>query len=476
LGGSPQMDCEACLRPLNEGGAVHRFGCGHSFHEACVDEFRELSAGSACPACSDLAGGVLGSQCSAQQLCESAAVEYVRAVRSTAAGSPARHVVAERCARQLKAALELDPSHPKSMVLMGMLHQAGLGVDKDHAAAVEFFVRADRAGDALGALHLARCYKHGLGCDPDLVRARELFGRADEGGNTMACLELALMCRSGLGGALDLPRAWQLFEKADRRGDALAAYELAVAYMNGSGGLARNEAKAREHMESAHDRGYAPATVELGQMCMAGVGGVEDAARASTLMMGMDFPRPKQEPMDDRAVREGWVDSCKARTLYKAELAKLKASGEWWQLADLEDEEDPNSMLKAAGLYVEPAKLPASNASAPTAHPPLGHAKGGVWRAAMSFRSINYGDVIEVSAPRAAAADGSRTVVNIEGGDVSIIAEYVLPADLGKFMRKQQAEEDDIATDGCSPFGGMSKRLGRMLRRSGKAGSGPGQR
>ena len=399
-------ECWICLRPFDSEAKRLQLPCGHRFHEACLLEVQEVSSG--CPACSDQG------RWSAEGLCRAAAVEYLRAVRSTAAETPARHVVMQRCWSYLQDALA--ENHVKSMVLAGILHQAGLGTERSDAKAFEFFSRAQAAGDPRGGLHLARCYKKGTGCGQDTYRARALFSEASRAGNTMATLELALMCRSGLGGEKDLAMAMELFEKADAEGDALGAFELGKAYLNGNG-KAKDAEAARRHMESAHARGYTLASVELGQMYLSGIGGPQDVQRGQELLMQVDFPTPKPL-LDERCLRMGWV-SHTAMELYESDIARLNED-DWWQLRepDEAEEEDPDAMLKASGLYIEKAKVVTTGPLAQVVPPP-GCAGGGLWRATSCFGSasaqiseqsasgVQIGDPVAISAEQAGAAKGS---------------------------------------------------------------------
>eukprot|EP00438_Fugacium_kawagutii_P010738 Skav218254 [mRNA] locus=scaffold2035:83097:97463:- [translate_table: standard] len=311
-------ECWICLRSsFQEGGQARQLQlkCGHTFHEACLLEVQDwLVASSTCPACAD------DGRWSASGLCKVAAVEYLRAIRSTAPETPARFVVTKRCWGYLNDAMTLDAMHSKSMVLAGVLHQSGLGTERNEVKAFEFFSQAHSCGDALGTLHLARCYKKGSGCGPDTYRARQLFAEADAAGNVMATLELALMNRSGLGGEKNLEKTMELFQKAHEAGDALAAFELGKAYMSGNG-LPKDAQKARECMKAAHDRGYTLATVELGQMYLAGIGGPRNPGLGQELLLAFDFPPPKPK-LDEKSLLEGWL-TFGAADLYQAEIGNL---------------------------------------------------------------------------------------------------------------------------------------------------------
>lgn len=447
-------ECWICLRSsFQEDGQARelQLGCGHTFHEACLLEVQEVSGSSACPACSD------HGQWSASGLCKVAAVEYLRAIRSTAPETPARFVVTQRCWGYLHDAMALDASHSKSMVLAGVLHQSGLGTEKNEKAAkaFQFFSQAHACGDALGTLHLARCYKKGLGCGQDTYRARQLFTEADAAGNTMATLELALMCRSGLGGETNLQRTMELFQKAHKAGDALAAFELGKAYVSGKG-MPKDAQKAREHMKAAHDRGYTLATVELGQMYLSGIGGPQNTKLGQEMLLAVDFP-PAKPRLDQKSLLQGWLTGT-AVDLYQADIDNLNKD-DWWQLREPE-EEDPDWMLKEAGLYIEEAKavdLPFGNSK--EVMPPPGCEAGGLWRATSSFGSLRVGDPLSVSAEQAGAAKGRRAVVELQESGVSIIAEYVLPREYDAFMSKHQ----ESSRSSCTPFGGLSSRLRRLM-------------
>jgi len=454
-------ECWICLRTsFQEGGQARelQLSCGHTFHEACLLEVQEVSASSTCPACSD------DGRWSASGLCKVAAVEYLRALRSTAPESPARFVVTQRCWGYLHDALVLESSHSKSMVLAGLLHQSGLGTERNEIKAFEFFNEAHSNGDALGTLHLARCYKKGAGCGQDTYRARQLFGQADAAGNTMATLELALMCRSGTGGERDLPKTIELFQKAHAAGDGLAAFELGKAYLSGNG-LPRDAVQARAHMQAAHDRGYTLASVELGQMCLSGIGGPQNVKLGQDLLLAVDFPTPKPI-LDEKSLREGWVTDT-AMELYQSDIDRLNKD-DWWQLREPE-EEDPNAMLKAAGLYIEKAKpvaLPFTSTNEIV--PPPGCEAGGLWRATSSFGRVRVGDPIPVSAEQAGTAKGRRAVVEAQESGVSIIVEYVLPREYDAFMRKYEEAAEVSGPSSCTPFGAFSSRLRRLV--SGKKG------
>ena len=60
---------------------------------------------------------------------------------------------------------------PGAIVSVGDAFQFGIGVEGDFAAAAEWYHRAARAIDATGCLRLGECYEHGRGVEQDLDEA-----------------------------------------------------------------------------------------------------------------------------------------------------------------------------------------------------------------------------------------------------------------------------------------------------------------
>eukprot|EP00930_Biecheleria_cincta_P085114 TRINITY_DN74537_c0_g1_i1.p1 TRINITY_DN74537_c0_g1~~TRINITY_DN74537_c0_g1_i1.p1 ORF type:complete len:507 (+),score=111.98 TRINITY_DN74537_c0_g1_i1:41-1522(+) len=471
-------ECWACLAPLDagDGRALLQLACGHRFHEACLEELKEVagavgSTGVTCPRCADLTQG----EKSAQRCCELAALEYLRALRSTSAGSPARHVVSERCVGHLQAAYAMDPSNAKAALLFGICYEMGLGVNKDLSMAGQIFARAEEAGDPAAALYLGRLHKKGSGVMHDTYKARALFAKADAGGSTMGTLELALMCKSGLGGEQDLERARALFAKAEKRGDALGAYQLAKMLKDGVGGPA-DAAQARAMMEKAHERDYYLATVDLADWYKQGIGGPVDMIKSNQVLMQLQFPKARI-PIP-QATRQGWLCDDGSQQMYAKEMEKEKASGNWWQLNEddscneeesLPDWARPSSMEPPS----QPASLEAPSKPAHVEHrtsstiAPPGHEGGGEWRATMAFGDVRYGDIVKVSLDQLASSSGNRTVLQIGDADTSIIAEYVLPGDLKQFMSRQtdvpKTAEEQSTTSNKSDKSFLS-RMGAYAR------------
>eukprot|EP00927_Polykrikos_kofoidii_P023941 TRINITY_DN21875_c0_g2_i2.p1 TRINITY_DN21875_c0_g2~~TRINITY_DN21875_c0_g2_i2.p1 ORF type:complete len:550 (+),score=78.19 TRINITY_DN21875_c0_g2_i2:136-1650(+) len=439
-------DCAACLVPLSEDtiGNPRKLSCGHSLHEPCWLELLRFGVDPTCAFCRASASDPYSG--SAEEQCDYGALEYIRAVRGTVAGSPARHVVGRRCLELLQSVLTMNPRHARGRVFMGLLYQKGIGVRQDHEAAIQHFSQAMQDGNGLAAVHVGRLYKEGTGVLKDEPRARELFGLADRGGCLLGTLELAIMCKGGQGGELDAVLARELFSRAAHLGDPLGLHELAVMLRDGEGGP-RDEARARELFSRASDLGYTLATLELGGMYMEGLGGEKDEAMGMELYRKVEFGQAqvKRRPVQDdpRTVAQGWVGAGAGKALYASEIKALADTGEWWQLKEPEPTKQDEAWLAMLGLAVEDRPKARPPKKSP---PPPGAASGGVWRAAMSFGSIVYGDPVQVSHAEAAKASSCRTIANIEGDDVCICVEYVTADGYAEFMSRNP--EGNLC---CSP-------------------------
>lgn len=74
---------------------------------------------------------------------------------------------------------------------LGVFHENGMGVERDYAEAVRWFVKAADNGDSSAQLALGRCYLKGKGVDQDYGAARRWLTLALENGESEARDELA---------------------------------------------------------------------------------------------------------------------------------------------------------------------------------------------------------------------------------------------------------------------------------------------
>ncbi len=112
--------------------------------------------------------------------------------------------------------------------IQGMLNvanmlQAGQGIGRDEAAALEWYRKAADRGSAIGMFYTGRAYQHGRGTAVDPERARFWLHRAAMAGSSEAQLEFGkLLLRAG-----EEQEAREWIGRAARDGDSSAARFLA---------------------------------------------------------------------------------------------------------------------------------------------------------------------------------------------------------------------------------------------------------
>lgn len=148
---------------------------------------------------------------------EKAKVEDGKVMKAAIMANPNYHKQ-----NQKKAAKELiklaKKDNPQAMYLLGGLYEAGKGVEKDMATAVDYMTKAADLDYGAAECALADMYFEGRGVDQDYAKAVELYGRAYAQG--------------------------QLNENAAKR--------YASCYEDGKGGLEPDKEKAEEILKANH--------------------------------------------------------------------------------------------------------------------------------------------------------------------------------------------------------------------------------
>lgn len=143
----------------------------------------------------------------------------------------------------------------EAMFRLGLLHQAGLGVEKDAEEALEWFRQAADEGH-LGALYeVGRAHLFGTGAEVDTDAGLASYREAAEGGHRIAMESLGhlyLFGEHGVEAAPDEGVEW--LERAYEAGSASAARTLGEAYAQGEG-VARDETLAETWYRRAAERG-----------------------------------------------------------------------------------------------------------------------------------------------------------------------------------------------------------------------------
>ncbi len=154
---------------------------------------------------------------------------------------------------ELRAAAE--EGDVEAMFHLGLLHQAGLGVEKDAEEALEWFRRAADAGH-LGALYeVGRAHLFGKGTDVDTDAGLAEYRQAAEGGHRIAMESLGHLHLFGEHGIEAAPaEGVEWLERAYEAGSASAARTLGAAYAEGKG-VERDRALAETWYRRAAERG-----------------------------------------------------------------------------------------------------------------------------------------------------------------------------------------------------------------------------
>nr|XP_028578096.1 protein sel-1 homolog 2 isoform X4 [Podarcis muralis] len=111
-------------------------------------------------------------------------------------------------------------------VYLGQLHLFGRkGLERDHAKAFYYFLKAANAGNSHGMAFLGKNHSE----------AFKYFHKAAEKGYAQAQFQLGLMYHNGSGVKRDYKLAFQYFYLASQNGQPLAVYHLAEMYATGMG-------------------------------------------------------------------------------------------------------------------------------------------------------------------------------------------------------------------------------------------------
>mmetsp|Transcript_10613 Transcript_10613/g.24148 ORF Transcript_10613/g.24148 Transcript_10613/m.24148 type:complete len:470 (+) Transcript_10613:150-1559(+) len=328
--------CAICLGALSGLGmpamAPTRCKQGHYCHSACFMELSRLSGDWTAPSyilqCPLCAAAESQPHQGPNMLVDCVASEFIRALRFTSPGSPARDLVGQQCWLLLQGALSRNPQHPRSLFFLGLLLLNGIGLPQDATRARQVFVKADSLGEPRASVQLARLWRDGEGGPKNKTTAMELLSKADAMGDMVALLELGIMYKT----AQDFRQARGLFARAADAGDPLAALELGLLCKDGLGGQA-DQVLARSLLHRAHLAGFTLATWELACMLKEGIGGDQDATQAHALLQEMKANQRNSDcAKDPEELLDTWLHSTAAKEAFALEMRMLEESGEWWQL------------------------------------------------------------------------------------------------------------------------------------------------
>lgn len=235
----------------------------------------------------------------------------------------------------------IDLGHDRAMVVLGLMHWAGQGVDKDLDRAKMFFEEAWKRGESAAGTALAAMYREGAGVPQDFAQALRWYKDAAARGNDWAMYNLGEMYETGKGLDADIGEAIRWYTRAARSGELTAQYRLAKIYEQGQG-VASNQSEAERWYRTVAGQGVPNAMTRLGVMSERGVIGDIDLLGALQLYRNaaaLDDPEAKlrlarfyrdgkavePDPEQALALLEAAVDAGQTDAL--RDLGKMKENG-----------------------------------------------------------------------------------------------------------------------------------------------------
>lgn len=158
-----------------------------------------------------------------------------------------------------------------AQALLGVLHEAGLGIRQDKTKAADWYGLAAGKGDIGSALQLAQLYLLGSGVEADKKKAADLFEQAANAGNPSALYNLALLYQEGEGRPFNEQKARELLEQAASLNDPEAQYALGLSYIESQTGL-NDPGQGAFWLGRAARRGHTSAQIYYGILRFQGKG------------------------------------------------------------------------------------------------------------------------------------------------------------------------------------------------------------
>jgi TPR repeat protein len=186
----------------------------------------------------------------------------------------------------------------EAQVRLGQMYLDGVGVARDHTAALEWFLRAARKGSCEAMNMVGRCYENGWGADEALAAAATWYRSSADAGQ----YNYANMLFDGRGVDLDREQAVIWYRRAADQGHTRAMNLLARCHEEGWG-TTRNPSLACEwYRRSAHG-GYFRAQFNYATV-LASTGRIGQAMGWFEKARG-DAPRESLTAMTEALIRQG---------------------------------------------------------------------------------------------------------------------------------------------------------------------------
>ena len=124
---------------------------------------------------------------------------------------------------------------PVAMYDLGTKLREGRGIERDQAAALNWFKASSELGHIPSTIRYAKMLEKGEGTLKDVSGAMTFYQRAADKGSREATHALAALYASGTNGVADFKQAFTLFDRAARAGNVDSQYNLGVLYAAGQG-------------------------------------------------------------------------------------------------------------------------------------------------------------------------------------------------------------------------------------------------
>jgi TPR repeat protein len=171
--------------------------------------------------------------------------------------------------------IRAERGDPNAEYYLGLMYEAGEGVDKDAMQAARWYRRSADQNFAAAQYNLGYLYDRGK----DYAQAAQWYRRAADQGHAFSQLYLGIMYRRGEGVPKDnVQAALWLRRAADQRLSG-AQYYLGLMYEEGEG-VAKDEIQAAKWYRLAAEQGLAAAQNALGWMNAEGKGVPRDLVAA----------------------------------------------------------------------------------------------------------------------------------------------------------------------------------------------------
>jgi len=182
---------------------------------------------------------------------------------------------------QIRQAAEAGDSAAQTR--LGQMYLYGRGIDRDYAAAMQWFQKAADQGDATAQNDIGWVYQHGLGAAQDYGEAMRWYRESADQGDEAAQNNIGNLYWNGSGVAQDYDEAMRWYRKAADQGNAWAQVNLGWGYQNGQG-AAQDYVEAMRWYRNAAGHGNARAQYHIGTMYANGWGVPADPDEARNWM------------------------------------------------------------------------------------------------------------------------------------------------------------------------------------------------